>query len=203
MSINLKLRRNLMSYTRQPAHWATDTAGRRTFERTVRKAIDSDGEFVLLDSTDSFDEIDFELGCRGMRLFLEVKQKKQRYRDAWPEIAGVDEAHLFILDELAVRKIVRRAPRAYLLIQDQITKRFATVGALELITMPKARVNRSIDAAVSTFKGKWLIDIRNGEIADSLEEAVAYLKRRAVSEDDYWNGLACHGRFEGESIPRL
>lgn len=203
MSINLKLRLDLMSYTRQPAHWATDTAGRRIFERAVRRAIDSDGEFVLLDSTDSYDEIDFELGCRGKRLFLEVKQKKQRYRDAWPEIAGVDEEHLFILDELAVRKIIRRSPRAYLLIQDQITNRFSTLGALELVAMPKARVNRSIDAAVATFKGKWLIDIRNGEIIDSLDEAVAYIKRRVVSEDDYWNGLACHGRFEGETIPRL
>lgn len=192
-----------MSYTRQPVHWATDTAGRRAFEQTVRKAIDSDGEFVLLDSTDSFEEIDFELACRGKRLFLEVKQKKQRYRDAWVEIAGVDEEQLFILDELAVRKIVRRCPRAYLLIQDQIMGRFTVVSALELIAMPKARVNRSIDATVSTFKGKWLIDLRNGEVGESLEEAISYLKRRAVSEDEYWNGLACYGRFEGESIPRL
>jgi hypothetical protein len=192
-----------VTYTRQPAHWATDTAGRRGFEQRVRKALDADGEFVLLDSTDSFDEIDFELGCRGKRLFVEVKQKKQRYSDAWVESSGIPESNLFILDELAARKIIRRCPRSYLLIHDQLGSRFSVAGALELITMPKRRVNRSIEAGVSTFKGKWLIDLTNGEVSESLSEAVAYLKRRCVSEDDYWDSLACHGRYENESLPRL
>jgi hypothetical protein len=192
-----------MTYTRQPQHWATDTAGRRGFERRVRKALNDDGEFVLLDSTDSFDEIDFELACRGKRLFLEVKEKRQRYRDGWVSAASVDEEHLFILDELAVRKIVRRSPRAYLLVHDLVARRFSVLSALELVTMPKARVNRSIDAAVSTYKGKWLIDLRNGELSSTLPEAIAYLKRRSVSEEDYWGALACHGRYENESLPRL
>jgi hypothetical protein len=192
-----------VTYTRQPAHWAVDTAGRRRFEQKVRKAFDSDGEFVLLDSTDSFDEIDFELGCRGRRMFVEVKQKKQRYREAWVEASGIDESNLFILDELAARKIIRRCPRSYLLIHDELQSRFSVAGALELITMPKRRINRSIDAAVSTYKGKWLMDLTHGEVTDSLDEAVAYLKRRSVSEDEYWGSLACHGRYDGENLPRL
>lgn len=192
-----------MSYTRQPVHWETDTAGRRGFERRVRRALDSDGEFVLLDATDSFDEIDFELGCRGRRLFLEVKEKKQRYRDGWVTTAGVPEEHLFILDELAVRKLVLRAPRAYLLVHDAVSGRFGTLGALELITMPKVRLNRSIDGGVSTFKGKWLIDLRNAEGAESLEQAFAFIKRRSSSEDENWKALACHGHYESESVPRL
>lgn len=197
------LHRRAVSYTRQPAHWETDTAGRRAFERKVRRALDEDGEFVLLDSTDSFDEIDFELGCRGRRIFLEVKEKKQRYREAWVQAAGLTEIDLFILDELAARKLVLRSPRAYLLINDVPGERFAVTGALDLITMPKSRVNRSIDGGVATFKGKWLIDLRNTEAFGDLAGAVAYLKRRSVGEDEYWKALACHGRYEGENLPRL
>lgn len=192
-----------MSYTRQPVHWETDTSQRRAFERRVRRALNSDGEFELLDSTDSFDEVDFELGVRGRRIFLEVKEKKQRYRDLWAELADVPEDHLFILDELAVRKIMLRAPRAYLLVHDAIAGLFAVFGALELLTMPKTRVNRSIDGGVPTFKGKWLIDRRNGESCETVEEAVSFIKRRLSSEDEYWKALACHARYENESLPRL
>lgn len=192
-----------MGYTRQPVHWETDTAGRHTFERRVRRALASDGEFELLDSTDSFDEIDFELGCRGRRLFLEVKQKRQRYREAWVAAAGIREEDLFILDELAARKLVLRAPRAYLLVNDLVREDHFVLGALELITMPKSRVNRSIDAGVATFKGKWLIDLRNPEKVADLTEAFKYIKRRSSSEDDYWKALACHGRYEDEVLPRL
>lgn len=192
-----------MGYTRQPVHWETDTAGRHAFERSVRKALDADGEFELLDATDSYDEVDFELGCRGRRVFLEVKQKKQKYRDGWVTAAGIEDEHLFILDELAARKIVLRAPRAYMLVNDAIAGSHTVFGALELITVPKSRVNRSIDGGVATFKGKWLIDLRNGERWPSVSEALAFVKRRSSSEDDYWKTLACHGRYEGESIPRF
>lgn len=192
-----------MAYTRQPVHWEADTAGRHAFERRVRRALSSDAEFALLDSTDSFDEIDFELGCRGRRLFLEVKQKKQRYRDAWVNIGGISESSLFILDELAARKLVLRSPRAYLLVNDQLTEKYFVLGALELITMPKTRVNRSIKDEVATFKGKWLIDLRDAAQSPTVEESLAYVKRRSSSEDDYWKGLACHGRYENEVLPRL
>lgn len=192
-----------MGYTRQPVHWETDTAGRHAFEQKVRRALASDGEFELLDSTDSFDEIDFELGCRGRRLFLEVKQKKQRYREGWVAAAGLPEEHLFILDELAARKLVLRAPRAYLLVNDVVTENLLAFGALELITIPKSRVNRSIDGGIATFKGKWLIDVRNGEKVGDLSEALKYIKRRSSSEDEYWKALACHGRYEGEILPRF
>lgn len=169
----------------------------------MRRALDADGEIELLDSTDSFEEIDFELGCRGRRLFLEVKQKKQRYRDGWVSAGAVEEENLFILDELAARKLILRAPRAYLLVNDLPSGSYSVLGGLELFTMPKSRVNRSIDGGVATFKGKWLIDLRNGFLSSSIEEALAYLKRRSSSEDDYWKALACHGRYENETVPRL
>lgn len=192
-----------MAYTRQPVHWQTDTAGRHAFERQARQALDDDGEFELLDSTDSFDEVDFELGCRGRRLFLEVKQKKQQYREAWVAAAGLAEMDLFILDELAARKLILRSPRAYLLVNDQSPENFVVIGALELITMPKTRVNRSIDGGVATFKGKWLIDLRSGFKSPSMQEALSYIKRRSSSEDDYWKALACYGRYENEIVPRF
>lgn len=192
-----------MGYTRQPVHWETDTAGRHAFERRVHRALVSDGEFELLDATDSFDEIDFELGCRGKRLHLEVKQKKQRYREAWVSAAQIPEEHLFILDELAARKLIMRSPRTYLLVNDVPGERDVVFGALELITMPKARINRSINGGMATFKGKWLIDLRNGEEVDSLESGFAFLKRRSSSEEEFWKALACHGRYENEILPRL
>lgn len=192
-----------MTYTRKPAHWEQDTSSRRAFEGVVRRALKRDGEFELLDSTESFDEVDFELGCRGKRVFLEVKEKRQRYRDAWVEAAQVPEENLFILDELAARKIVLRAPRAYLLVNDVPSKSLSIFGALELITVPKARINRSIDGGSPTYKGKWLVDLRHASRFDPIEEALAFIKRRISSEDELWKSLACHGRYEGETVGRL
>ena len=192
-----------MTYTRRREHWEADTSSRKSFEGVVRRALLADGEFEILDSTDSYDEIDFELGCRGRRLFLEVKEKRQHYRDAWVEAAGVPEETLFILDELAARKIILRAPRAYLLANDLLTGSIRVFGALELLTIPKVRVNRSIDGGVATFKGKWLIDLRNAEQTASLADALSFIKRRASSEDEMWGSLACFGRYDGETIPRL
>lgn len=192
-----------MTYTRQPAHWAQDTKGRFAFEGKVRKALRDDGEFELLDATDSFDEVDFELGCRGRRIFLEVKEKRQSYREAWSDAAGIDEPTLFILDELSARKIVLRAPRAYLLLNDSIRSKMFVLGALELITIPKMRVDRSIDGGIATFKGKWLIDMHHGEEVQNLGDACELIKRRCSSEDEMWRALACHGRYDREKLPRF
>lgn len=192
-----------MTYTRRPVHWQTDTSERHSFEREVRRALRQDGEFELLDSTDSFDEIDFELGCRGRRIFLEVKEKKQKYRELWSEAAAIPQSQLFIIDELAARKLILRAPRAYVLVHDLTTERYLVFGALELLTMPKARVDRSIDGGTATFKGKWLLDIRHAEPSNDLGEVLAYIKRRSSSEDELWKSLACYGRYESETVPRL
>ncbi|MCA1839031.1 MAG: hypothetical protein ABR507_12305 [Actinomycetota bacterium] len=192
-----------MTYTRKPEHWATDTKQRHVFERQMRKAITDDGEFELLDSTDSFDEVDFELGFRGRRVFLEVKEKRQHYREAWTSCCEVAETDLFILDELSARKIVLRAPRAYLVVNDILNERLVLFSALDLISVPKTRVNRSIDAGVATFKGKWLIDLRHGFQATTLKDALDCLKRRHNSEDELWSSLACYGRYQNERVPRL
>lgn len=193
----------VVTYTRQPSHWQADTTNRKGFEREVGRALRADGEFELLDATESYDEVDFELGCRGRRAFLEIKEKRQRYREAWVEASGVRQEDLFILDELSARKIVLRAPRAYLLVKDQTEGSLVVLGALELITVPKARVNRSIDGGVATFKGKWLIDLRHGKSFDSLPEALDLIKRRSSSEEELWSSLACHGRYENEILGRL
>lgn len=192
-----------MSFTRRPEHWAADTEGRRGFERKVRSHLASDGEFEILDETGSYDELDFELGCRGRRVFLEVKEKKQTYRERWVEMAGIPEEQLFILDELAARKIILRSPRAWLLVNDICHERLIVYGALELLTIPKVRVNRSIDGGVATFKGKWLIDLRHGDEFEDMAAALALIKRRISSEEELWRSLACHGRYEGESVQRL
>ena len=192
-----------MSFTRRPEHWATDTQGRQAFERRVRRQLAADGEFEILDSTESFDELDFELGCRGRRIFLEVKEKKQHYRERWSEAADIPEEHLFILDELSARKIMLRCPRAWLLVNDICADRLSVFGALELLTIPKKRVNRSIEAGVATFKGKWLIDLRHADSFEDMPPALDLIKRRISSEDEMWKSLACHGRYEGESVPRF
>lgn len=192
-----------VSYTRQPSHWQVDTSNRKTFEREVGKALRKDGEFELLDSTESYDEVDFELGCRGRRIFLEIKEKRQPYREAWLEASGIKQERLFILDELSARKIVLRAPRAYLLVKDHLQSSLTLFGALELVTLPKTRINRSIDGGIATYKGKWLIDLRHGKGCETLPEAFELIKRRSSSEEELWSSLACHGRYENETLGRL
>lgn len=76
-------------------------------------------------------------------------------------------------------------------------------SVVDLYLMPKQRVNRTLKKNVQTLKGKWPIDLRNGQQFDGLADLFAgidqYLDQR---EAIFLHTLACYGNYLGEEISR-
>lgn len=150
---------------------------------------------------DRFARLDFSFGTRAeKRLFtFDAKEKRQRYQPGhWPENA-IPEEHLFILDDLAARKVLAFAPNSGLLVRDNLRPAYYLFTIVDLFLMPKQRANRPIGKTL--VKGKWMIDLRNGQRFATLEEAftgiAAYLDAR---ESIFSQVLACYGAYVGEEI---
>ena len=96
---------------RRSSDWVIDLNGRHGIESQVEHALVSHDRLALLrTSTQSFDRLDFQILAPGERLVeLEVKAKHQPLSSGWRQLRpDVDPANLFVLDELALRKILER-----------------------------------------------------------------------------------------------
>jgi len=157
------------------------------------------------DNSATFEHVDFRFEDRKRRLqiYLDAKEKRQRYSlQNWP-VTGIPEEHAFIIDDLAARKLLYHAPTSGMIVRDNVRPAYYFFSIVDLFLMPRHRVNRPIGKQVLTLKGKWLIDLRNGRRCDSLYQAflalAAYL--------DAWTQiftthLECYGSYRGETIGR-
>lgn len=171
-----------------------------SFEQEIRTYLQQVGR-PYTDETRAFSELDFTLLLpAGVRFHLEAKEKRQPYNmTAWPAFAP--EAELFILDDLTVRKCLAFAPRAGVAVKDGVRGRYHFFSVLDLALMPRQRVNRRIERNAPDLKGKWLIDLRNGQAARDVAGLLALV-------DNYLAGLhaalylehACYGRYVGENV---
>ncbi len=154
------------------------------------------------DHSDSFNRLDFGFGDRAAKRYFvfDAKEKRQPYAVSnWQ--TTIPEAHLFILDDLACRKILLYAPNAGLLVRDTPQQRYIFFSVVDLFLMPKSRVNRAIHRTQAEQKGKWLIDLRNGYTLPRLDELFAtidgYLdQRQAIFHEIH----ECYGEYVGEEI---
>jgi len=114
---------------------------------------------------------------------------------------GIAEEHLFIIDDLAARRVLAFAPNAGLVIRDNLRRLYFLFTVVDLFLMPKLRVNRRLDLNPPLFKGKWLIDLRNGQscpdLATIFTRIGVYLDQR---ETIFSKELACFGAYMGETI---
>ena len=171
-----------------------------SFEQELRTYLQQVGR-PFTDETRAFCELDFTLLLpAGVRFHLEAKEKRQPYNtSAWPAFAS--EPELFILDDLTVRKCLAFAPRAGVVVKDGGAGRYLFFSVLDLALMPRQRVNRRIERNAPDLKGKWLIDLRNGQAAGDIASLLALV-------DDYLVGLhvalyeahACYGAYVGENV---
>ena len=151
---------------------------------------------------DEFDKLDFCVHSDQRGAFhFDAKEKRQKVQMAnWPDI-GVPEETLFILDDLAARKTLMKAPRSGIVIRDNVHTRYYFIPVADLVLMPKVRVNRKIDKNEPTLKGKWLIDLRNGQECPGLLEVFINIAHYVDAFPDiYQNTLECYGNFIGETI---
>lgn len=132
---------------------------------------------------------------------LEVKEKRQHYNlKNWPQV-NIPQAYLFIVDDLAARKILAFAPNSGLAVRDNLNRQYYFFSVVDLYLMPKTRVNRCIKKEMAAQKGKWLVDLRNGHCCGNLPElfnalATYITQRKAI----FLEILECYGRYVGEEV---
>ncbi|MCS6825576.1 MAG: hypothetical protein NZ553_03085 [Caldilinea sp.] len=155
----------------------------------------------FIDQTRSYHDADFALMLSdGARFALEVKEKRQPYAaSAWP--TSTPEPHMFILDDLTVRKCLGFAPRAGVAIKDIVGKRYVFFSVIDLALMPRVRVNRRIERNRPDLKGKWIVDLRNGGQAATLEELLGHIQNYLANlHSILYEFHPCYGDYVGETV---
>ncbi len=195
-------------YERKAEYWTRDLAD-RGFEDEVKAGLAALG-WEYEDETAAHDrpDITFLRRVRGntVRAALELKEKRQPYRPRWAALAGVPEPELLVLDEVSARKLLARAPRAFLLFRDvtRPAQPLVLYTIIDLFCLPKVRVRREIALHAQRDKAKWLLDRRHGRACPDLNVAFAamatYLDRDML---DQLRALEAHGDFVGERVETL
>jgi hypothetical protein len=195
-------------YERKAEYWTRDLSD-RGFEQAVKTGLGMLG-WEFQDNTTEHDRPDFYIfrQVRGerVRVALELKEKRQPYRPRWAEISGVPETGLLVLDEVAARKLLVYAPRAVLLFWDetQTVRPYVLFTIIDLLCVPKVRVQRPIALNSPRLKAKWLLDRRHGRLLPDLGSAFAAIANYVDREiwDDL-RRLEAHGEFVGERVETL
>ncbi|NWG33927.1 MAG: hypothetical protein HXY42_05755 [Chloroflexi bacterium] len=173
-----------------------------SFEQEVKQCL-ADKGVSFLDKSDSFRHPDFTILLNGSPYFhLEVKEKRQAYNmKNWPRY--IDEPDLFILDDLTVRKCLAYAPRSGVVIRDNLRGLYSFFSIVDLALMPRRRLNRRIERSAPSWKGKWLINLKHGLTAKTLEEIFSGIRQYVEASDRIlFEIIECYGRYEGEMIGR-
>ncbi|MGH2700085.1 MAG: hypothetical protein ACRDJL_12945 [Actinomycetota bacterium] len=150
-----------MTRPRRPDDWSKDLAGARESERALAAALSAHPRIESLeDHTAAFDRLDFSFILGRDRIYVDIKEKGQRYSagitELWPEIHPRD---LFILDETVYRRIVWQGGGGYLVVHDHPGKRWALFGPWELTLGPRVRYQRWGERGSGFFKGKLLLNL--------------------------------------------
>ena len=172
-----------------------------SFEQEMKNYFAKDG-IKFSDGSSSYSQLDFTIYDKsGQPAFhLDVKEKRQKYNLAnWPKFAS--ESNLFVLDDLAVRKCLVHAPKSGVLVRNNIRGRYYFFSVFDLALMPRKRVNRPINKNQPGFKGKWLINLRNGKETQSLDEAISHIRHYLRDMNTFlFETLECYGDYAGETI---
>jgi hypothetical protein len=108
---------------------------------------------------------------------------------------------MFILDDLTVRKCLGFAPRAGIAVKDIVGRRFVFFSVIDLALMPRVRVNRRIERNRPDLKGKWVIDLRNGKVAVTLDDLLSHIQSYLGNLHSILYEIhPCYGDYIGETV---
>jgi len=140
---------------------------------------------------------------RTKQFFFDAKEKIQRINTNNWRLGDIPEKFAFIIDDLAARKVLFYAPNSGSVIRDNVYGGYYFFSVLDLFLMPKRRVNRPIEKNVRSYKGKWIIDLRNGKTADDLAGMLRHINHYYVNRERWMTEepLQCFGEYQGEVIP--
>jgi hypothetical protein len=159
---------------RRPSDWRIDLDERHPLERGLKRALEVHPSFVLLEvCTAATHRLDFQVRGPGERLVeIELKAKRQPYQ-GWAKIRpDVPEPELFILDELAFRRLIDSGRYGVLLVRDRPRDRWFAWTVGDLLVVSKMRANRRLAVAGNPIKAKLLIDLREAPILDKTVNGV-------------------------------
>jgi hypothetical protein len=155
----------------------------------------------FVDKTRSHIAVDFHLPRRS--IYFDAKEKRQKFSARNWAAATPPERHLFIVDDLAVRKLLAHAPNSFCLIRDSSSPQVMhyVYSIVDFLCIPKQRCRRPIERNVRAMKGKWLVDLRDAAAFVSLADAVDYIflyprKKRVIFE----RHIDCWGNYPSEEI---
>ncbi len=178
---------------RRPGDWRVDLAERHPLEAEVAAAIDAHPALVRLGtSTASRERLDYQLLGPGERLCeLELKAKRRPYQ-GWSALRPeIEPADLFILDELALRRIVDAGRYGFLLVCDMPGRRWALWSTAELVLATKVRAGRRLATGTAPTKGKLLMDLSSAaSLTDTLAGALFALATLVGVIDRRWADIA-------------
>ena len=177
---------------RRPGDWVTDLAGRHRLEDNMAQALASHPELILARrATHALDALDFTVLGPGERLAqVELKAKHQPYR-GWaqlrPELA---ERDVFLLDELALRRLVDAGRYAYLVVADLPTGRWCVWSTADLVLASKVRTVRALATGAGRLKAKVLVDFREAAaVVDSPGTAAGVVADSIGHCDRLWGAI--------------
>ena len=176
----------------------------QSFEQEI-KAFFKIHDLAYKDNSNSYKRLDFTVLLDEKWVFhFDVKEKRQHYNHKNWQLTPQSEPHAFIMDDLAARKILAFAPYSGMVVRDNLLGGYYFFSVVDLLLMPKTRVNRPIFKEKKTLKGKWIIDLRNGLKCNSLEQVYQLFKKYIDKREDLFIHIHdCYGNYVGEDIGEL
>lgn len=137
---------------------------------------------LVEDNTNSVDKIDFILEFNQNRLAIDCKVKNKMYREKWHELLGVPEKDTFIFDETAIKKLFFEYPYGFMLVFDKPSNMHVIFNCLDLLFIPKKRINRQIEKNHVLIKGKWIVNFNWGHKFESIDLSFDYITQFISNE---------------------
>ena len=138
-------------------------------------------------------------------IHIDAKEKRQRFAmKNWKE-ARMPQEHLFIIDDLSVRKLLLHAPNSFTLIKDSSVTpaMYFVYSIVDFLCIPKIRCRRPIRRTIVAFKGKWIIDLRDASAFETLEDAITYTTSYKKKHPAIFEGqIDCWGKYPSERVSK-
>jgi hypothetical protein len=154
-------------------------------------------------NTESFNELDFDIfsSVHQCTFRVELKEKRQKYVAKDWSLTDEAERFIFIVDDLSIRKILKHAPLSGLLIRDITTNRFHFYSVVDLMLIPKKRMNRNISKTTLSLKGKWLINLGDSYTTPNLKNIIDHISDYIENQKTIFiDTLECFGHYQSEQI---
>ena len=171
-------------------------------EREIKAYLTAQKE-AFSDFSSSHTALDFHLHRSDAH--IDAKEKRQRFNmKNWQE-ARMPQEQMFIIDDLAVRKLLLNAPNSFSLIKDSSLSpaMYYVYSIVDFLCIPKVRCKRPIQRTTSAFKGKWIVDLRDAALFETLADAIKYILGYGRKHPEIFkNHIDCWGRYPSEKIAK-